>query len=48
MGYHIVDPMRNIFLGIAKLTLKTWKNLHIMGEYQDKLVLLVYLANMVC
>ena len=30
--YHVVDPMHNIFLGIAKHALKTWKDLHVINE----------------
>jgi len=30
--YHVVDPMHNIFLGIAKHALKTWKDLHVIDE----------------
>ena len=29
--YHVIDPMHNIFLGIAKHTMKTWKDLKIIG-----------------
>ena len=29
--YHVIDPIRNIFLGIAKHTMKTWKDFKIIG-----------------
>ena len=37
--YHVVDPMHNIFLGIAKHTLKTWKDLHIIDDKKDYAVI---------
>ena len=30
--YHVIDPMHNMFLGIAKHTTKTWRELKILGE----------------
>ena len=37
--YHVVDPMHNIFLGIAKHSLKTWKDLHIIDDKKDYAVI---------
>ena len=30
--YHVVDPMHNLFLGLAKHTIKTWKELNILRD----------------
>ena len=32
--YHIIDPMHNIFLGLAKHTMKTWRDLDILQTSQ--------------
>ena len=30
--FHVVDPMHNLFLGLAKHTMSTWKELNILNE----------------
>ena len=36
--YHVVDPMHNLFLGLAKYTINTWKKLRIIKEHEFNLL----------
>lgn len=36
--YHVIDPMHNMFLGIAKHTTKVWRDLNIIRENECRIL----------
>ncbi len=47
---HVIDPMHNIFLGLAKLVIHTWKEVKIrlltLQRYKKKLIRLIHLPRL--